>query len=223
MRTMEGGSCRRVSGTNRNSLIKQYKTSDRYHWRVARVSRYCKHADRPARHHMESMMDKETTDKVSLQGHLPYARRRISAVIPPATASPFFSSTARCHWRLVTVKAPWTAAEKWRGSKLLFEDDFDGTDSTDGDSISLDALEGEQATIAEPNELDIWIEGEALQTLKGGPQAAIGMGLRGRWGLMGTCEATWWAFKAKDCMYILSSHADPQTSYLLSGTLQRRN
>lgn len=85
------------------------------------------------------------------------------------------------------------------------DDDFEGNGSTDGEASSEPLLEGEKATIAEPSEIIIWIEEAALRSLSSGTDGAVGMGLRGRWALMGAHttagEDSWWTFKAKDCEF----------------------
>ena len=132
-------------------------------------------------------------------GHLPYARRLVTAVLSPSgdPTGPAFQHTLH---RIVTVPAPWNEAEGWRRQKLppIAPDASD----TSGPISSAD-LEGELATVTEPEELILYIEPEALQGEGGSTLDVVGMGLRGRWGLFGTADGThsWWAFKAKDCEY----------------------
>lgn len=130
-------------------------------------------------------------------GHIPYARRLITAVLPPLEISTGPKFQQRFH-RLVTAPAPWNDAEGWRRQTLppIVSENADTPDPS-----ASGVLEGELATIAEPNELTIWVESEALQNPDGTIHDVVGMGLRGRWGMFGMKDGShsWWAFKAKDC------------------------
>lgn len=135
-----------------------------------------------------SLLDPIPQESVKLLGHIPYARRRVTTVHPPSTEAnvPAYQHTL---YRVITVPAPWTDAEGWRRLS---------TDVRSGDHHQTNPLEGEKATIEEPDELPLWIEGAALP--EGDKDRLVGMGLRGRWGLFGTDAAQgWWAFTAKDC------------------------
>jgi hypothetical protein len=142
------------------------------------------------------------TASVKLIGHIPYARRLIRAVRAPELNHGSPDDFRRTLWQLVTAPAPWTPAEKWRSQPISLpeDDELDGTDSIEGDFNRTNELEGEQATLEEPDDLIIWVEGSELEALPNGPAGAIGMGLRGRWGMFGSDDGNaWWAFKAKDC------------------------
>ncbi len=138
--------------------------------------------------------------------YLPYARRRISRVLPPCTPSPDTPAYATKLIRVITVPAPWTPEEKWR-SHQRFKDEASDEEEVD-DGVFEDAvgpLEKEVATILEPEELVIWIEAAALGG-RADLSTLVGMGLRGGWALFGKQSSLsegdrWWAFKAKDCRY----------------------
>jgi hypothetical protein len=101
--------------------------------------------------------------------------------------------------RLVTGQAPWSDAEGWR-RQTLPSIDLDSPDTAESHDPKV--LEGEPATITEPDEIILWVDSEVLQGESGATRDIVGMGLRGRWGLYGTLDGchSWWAFKAKDCM-----------------------
>ena len=168
-------------------------------------------------------MDKST---IVMLGHIPYARRLVTAVLPPLTDidGPAFQQQLR---RLVTVSAPWNEAEGWRRQTLPPAAVPHSSNSSGSlDSLALEAtepLEGEIATISEPAELILWLEPGLLE--EGKIRDLVGMGLRGRWGLFGTEDGrqSWWAFKAKDCEYFSirpppsCTGVDDQMSCLPSG------
>ncbi|OCF75590.1 hypothetical protein I204_04447 [Kwoniella mangroviensis CBS 8886] len=103
---------------------------------------------------------------------------------------------------LTKEEAPWTAKEKWRThNRINTDDSYDDEEySANDDSNPLDQ---EVATVDKPDRLIIWVEdlGEDPSLV----DKMVGMGLRGRWGLMGYKNGSesdftqWWAFKAKDC------------------------
>ncbi|KAK8858805.1 hypothetical protein IAR55_003035 [Kwoniella newhampshirensis] len=150
--------------------------------------------------HLTPLIHPMYLSEISLIHYIPYSRRRIVAVLPPVvdTAAPPYST--RCH-RLVTVPAPWTAEEKWRVHPAHFEDE---SLDDDADASANFDLDDEHATIDEPDEIIIWVESSLLSQNFPTVGKLIGMGLRGRWGLMGAKSVghteyhQWWTFKAKD-------------------------
>lgn len=149
-------------------------------------------------------------DEVSILEYIPYARRSVSAVLPPLAPSPGQPKYASRLHRVVTVPAPWSVEEKWRAPRPRLNDEGSSDESVDhdeeyGEDVGL--LEKEDATLEEPNELVIWVEGDEF--CEGADlDKVIGMGLRGRWALMGKSERAkdheaWWTFKAKDCSFLL--------------------
>ncbi|WWC96342.1 hypothetical protein V866_003209 [Kwoniella sp. B9012] len=150
---------------------------------------------------------------ISLIQYIPYARRRVVSVLPPISEGPGVPAYAtRCH-RLVTAPAPWTAKEKWRTHNRFHTDDSND-DEEDSACDEFNPLDQEVATVDEPDRLIIWVEdlGEDPSLV----DKLVGMGLRGRWGLMGHKNGSesdftqWWAFKAKD--YVLPSFWSPFSS-----------
>ncbi|WVW84929.1 hypothetical protein I302_106965 [Kwoniella bestiolae CBS 10118] len=144
---------------------------------------------------------------ISLIEYIPYARRRVVAILPPVAQQhgiPVYAT--RCH-RLVTVPAPWTPKEKWR-TRDTHKDDSDIDEEVTDITTSL-PLDREKATIDEPDHVIIWVEGLEDASLA---NRLIGAGLRGRWGLVGLRNGSeeeytqWWAFKSKD--YVLPSFWD---------------
>jgi hypothetical protein len=140
-------------------------------------------------------------------GHLPYARRRVTAVIPPIVSPSEMTSNNRTSmYQLITVPAPWMASEGWRRDPMTAEAEGapEVSDLSRPDADASGPLEREEATIADPELMTLWIEPSAVGTDETG-QSLIGMALRGRWGLFGTGlgdeDDQWWAFKAKDCEY----------------------
>ncbi|WRT68005.1 uncharacterized protein IL334_004980 [Kwoniella shivajii] len=95
-------------------------------------------------------------------------------------------------------KAPWTAEEKWRAQRPRSDD---GLDEDEAESPPL-PLDQEQATVAEPEEIVLWVESRGFNQQPALADRLIGAGLRGRWGLMGLKDGSshgqWWAFKVKD-------------------------
>lgn len=135
-------------------------------------------------------------DEVKMLQYLPYSRRRVVEIrVPSGSHTVSFQSQL---YELITEPAPWTREERWRSrGPQVYSEDLDD----DGPSEATDPgpLEKEEATITEPARLSIWAESEAFGS--GIPADLIGIGLRGRWALMGTAETAWWTFKAKDCRY----------------------
>ncbi|WVF69039.1 hypothetical protein IAT40_003813 [Kwoniella sp. CBS 6097] len=157
--------------------------------------------------HVMPLLAPMQKDDIRIIHYLPYARRRITSVLAPVAAGPGVPTYATQCYRLITAAAPWSPEEKWRTHKPQFEDEVSDENANDGsdEDASLD-LDQERATIEEPAELTIWVEKQAL------PEEImpklVGMGLRGRWGLMGRAgdngesdHTQWWTFKAKD--YVL--------------------
>lgn len=140
---------------------------------------------------LESLIHPLDRGHVKLLGHIPYARRRVTAVLP-SLSDPSLPAFQRRLYRLITVPAPWTEAEAWRRLS---------TDKRQSENDNFqNPLEGEETTIAEPDELAIWVESDAIP--EGQADRLVGMGLRGRWGLFGAGQdEAWWAFTTKDCEY----------------------
>lgn len=157
--------------------------------------------------YMAALLPPEAIDKVKLLEYIPYARRRITKVLPPApdAGDPTYLSQL-C--RIVTAPSPWTEAEGWRRSPLTGKEH---EDSAMHDAAEAGPLELEGATMEDPALLEIWIERSALGDDCTG-QSLIGMALRGRWGLFGIAskEASdrWWAFRSKNCesLYMARRH-----------------
>lgn len=126
-------------------------------------------------------------------GYVPFSRRKVTAVHDPnADAAP--GSLESMFWRVDTVAAPWTIEENWRHVQIVEYSDSD--DETSSLNTSVEELEKENATIAEPNVLTIFCDLSGFSR----PESLVGCGLRGRWALFGTDDGEkWWAFKAKDC------------------------
>jgi hypothetical protein len=123
---------------------------------------------------------------------MPYARRRVSAVFPPGAAAdgPAFMKT---HYRLRTVPAPWTAEEQWR--------DHRHGDDPDDDYVEENKVvfEKELATLAEPAELDIWINPAGLEGASA--DSMVSLGLRARWAELSDGTYRWWIVRLKDCRF----------------------
>ncbi|WWD18696.1 hypothetical protein CI109_103150 [Kwoniella shandongensis] len=135
---------------------------------------------------------KSKLSQISLIHYIPYARRRIVAVLPPLPANQGPTYTSQCY-RILTVPAPWTSEEKWR-VHLPALDDQASDDDADSSEFALDQ---EQSTIDEPDELLVWVECSSLPKGLIENDKLVGMGLRGRWGLMGIQGDTgkhsqWW-------------------------------
>jgi hypothetical protein len=127
--------------------------------------------------------------------YIPYSRRRIISVHSPDILTADAKGVLADLWRLTTVPAPWTPEERWRAHQSRFpqEDDID----TERD-FDIGPLEKEEATILEPDKLDIWAQGSHELDW----DECLGMALRGRWasiGCKGNIGRSWWIYKAKDC------------------------
>ncbi|OCF44367.1 hypothetical protein I317_01812 [Kwoniella heveanensis CBS 569] len=155
--------------------------------------------------HILPLLEPLSKEATRLVHYIPYARRRVTSVLPPLQAGPGVPVYATRSYRLITVPAPWSPEEKWRAHKPRFDDEVSDEDANDDadEEAPLD-LDQERASIEEPAELTVWVEKQAV------PDAIVpklvGMGLRGRWGLMGRSGeddqsdySQWWTFKAKDC------------------------
>lgn len=147
--------------------------------------------------HIQPLIVPTDLSAVKMLGHIPYARRLITAVLPTnaAAAGPTFK---RLFCGLVTVPAAWSDAEGWRRQTLPLAH----SDSTEVDeSVDNGPLERETATLPDPDELILWIEPDVLHGQRGISDEVVGMALRGRWGHFGDelGRDSWWAFKAKDC------------------------
>jgi hypothetical protein len=147
--------------------------------------------------HMEALLDPIAIDEVKLLEYIPYARRRITEVLFPASDAGKPAYLSELCW-VMTVPSPWTEAEGWRRSPLA------GTDREDEALPDADVgpLELEESTMEDPSRLAIWIERSALGDDPTG-LSLVGMALRGRWGLFGIASEEkgdqWWAFRSKDC------------------------
>ncbi|WVQ96553.1 hypothetical protein IAU59_003658 [Kwoniella sp. CBS 9459] len=144
---------------------------------------------------------------VRLIHYLPYSRRSIISVLPPVEPGPGVPTYASQCYRLVTTPSPWSPDEKWRAHKPLFDDEVSDDDAIEGEEEDVPLeLDQEQPTIEEPAQLTVWVEKQAIPNEI--VSKLVGMGLRGRWGLMGRAgdedgsnHTQWWTFKAKD--YVL--------------------
>jgi hypothetical protein len=138
----------------------------------------------------------------------------VTHILPPkVNSSTSSSSLDAAMYRLVTEPASWTREEKWK-NRPRFTDE--GTDD-EVDFLApvvepnvATAFEEEVASIAEPQSLEILIEGTALDL--GRLDSYIGIELRGRWGLVGSAKehTGWWIFKAKDCALQSQSRHDSE-------------
>jgi hypothetical protein len=140
-----------------------------------------------------------SAEDIRMLGHIPYARRRISSVTGPLDDKSDFRASM---YKVVTVPAPWVASEGWRRNPSAGgPGDHNGLEQIEPLG-PVGPLEREEATIADPEELILWVEKAAVGGDESG-QSLVGMGLRGRWGLFGPSlenrPGQWWAFKSKDC------------------------
>ncbi|WWC62823.1 uncharacterized protein I303_105421 [Kwoniella dejecticola CBS 10117] len=175
---------------------------------------------RPQLAHMLQPLDVES---ISLVGYIPYSRRRITAILPPTNTFCGGPSFAMKCYRLVTVPAPWTPNEKWRNRYPTLHHDAqsDSEESSgpiDGDISSM-PLDLEVPTVEEPPELAVWLDSKIFDEDPDIAERLIGVGLRGRWGLMGRKDGSeedlsqWWTFKAKD--YVLPAFwSNPVTTHV---------
>lgn len=140
------------------------------------------------------LLDPLPASSVRQLNYLPYARRRVVAVLAPDTDSlgPAFMKT---HYRLRTVPAPWTEEEQWRERRQRFDEDEEEEES-EGDAAAP-VFEQEEATTPEPDELDVWIDPKAIDMTT--TDWILGMALRARWAEVGDDEFRWWIVKLKDC------------------------
>jgi hypothetical protein len=140
-------------------------------------------------------------DSLRLINYIAYGRRVVTEVFPPQKCDgPAFLST---FYRLRTVPAPWTMDERWKEPsptrRAEMERNADDPEEDDGGEDA--ALELEQDTIAEPAELDIWVDGKALG-LEGDASWLVGIGLRARWAEVGiNKQQSWWIARLKDCEF----------------------
>ncbi|WWC88441.1 uncharacterized protein L201_003352 [Kwoniella dendrophila CBS 6074] len=206
------GSQNTADHSDKEESTKDEETSDNGGWSVEPII-----DDRPAPLGKDEVISSHSRlthplnpERVSLIQYLPFSRRRVVAVLPPAEPRadiPAYAS--RCH-QLVTVPAPWTPNEKWRILRPKFDDE--GSEDEESDSggpavTTSHPLDQEKATIDEPDKVSIWVESHLFDDNPGLAERLPGAGLRGRWGLMGQEEGSetnytqWWTFKAKD--YIL--------------------
>jgi hypothetical protein len=152
--------------------------------------------------YMADLLEPIAIESVKLLEYIPYARRRITKVLPPQPDArrPAYTSQLCC---IVTVPSPWTEAEGWRRCPLAQSEH-----ETDVPADVEDAgpLELEEATVEDPARLTIWIERSALGNDSTG-QSLVGMALRGRWGLFGNASEgnrnQWWAFRSKNCKLLI--------------------
>lgn len=183
----------------------------------------CIALNRAVRPYLTALAYPLSVDEVTLLQYLPYARRRISAVLPPLPPSPNRSTYAHKLHRIVTVPAPSTSEEKWR----VYSRQFDGNSAEEDDNQSgiyeddARRFEAEDATVKEPEELVIWVEGE-ISDSQMDLKRFVGIGLQGRWAMMGKGSAgeganQWWSFEAKDCKSLVFNHiiaVDSKTAVL---------
>lgn len=132
-----------------------------------------------------------------LAKYLPFARRVITAVLPPPSSEPGLGCIETTLWRLVTEPAPRRADERWRTPRPRFRDEYE--DEELSNTLVMTGFEKEAATAPEPMHLTLHVElDEEMQTDVG---RLVGMGLRGRWGYVEDARTTkgWWILKLKDC------------------------
>jgi hypothetical protein len=137
---------------------------------------------------------------VKLLHHIPYSRRRIESIHPPAGDAAALPRFMQLLWRIDTSPAPWTPEERWKPRRSRFHDELSDDDS---EEPNVGPLEREEATLIEPDNLSIWVEADDLNGHAA--DRYIGQALRGRWAMMGVDHddhpGQWWTFKAKDCKY----------------------
>lgn len=132
-------------------------------------------------------------------GYIPYSRRKVTSLSLPmldrSVDEPAFMH--KLH-RLTTVAAPWTPEERWRSPAEVGDSDGEDDDvGENGSEQEVFELEKEEATITQPETIDIWFEADQFP---GDAKSLVGAGLRGRWALMGVAGGKqWWTYKAKDC------------------------
>ena len=156
--------------------------------------------------------------------HIPYSRRKIIAV-REMDRSQSTHALDQSHIRLQTAPAPWTTEEKWRSARYATHHQVvenvaltsPWAQQTCHEGIEFDK---EQPTMPEPDQLDILVDAKAMSLMA--HEDLIGMGLRGRWALMGVEEDArqWWTFKAKDCEFKVDMLTECQTCCLLLGRLR---
>nr|ODN89755.1 hypothetical protein L204_06022 [Cryptococcus depauperatus CBS 7855] len=146
---------------------------------------------------LESLVTPIPIAEITLLKSIPFSHRIIIAVLPPlptALGVPAFES--KCY-RLVTIPSPEKLDTQWIVHSGQFDDD---EDSVDGFKHGDDSNE-DLTVIEEPEELQIWVDEELFKN--SGSEQLVGMGLQGRWGLMGTGNnpikhRQWWVFKTRD-------------------------
>lgn len=156
-------------------------------------------SNRTARSTLETPLAPLDVSKIKMRGYVPYSRRKVVSVSTPSAESggPTFMSTLH---RVVTVAAPWTMEERWRARALMEDSEDEESDDEASDSRGFE-LEKETPSIAEPETIELWFEADQLTC---DTQSLVGMGLRGRWAVMGLDEGPqWWTFKAKDCKFTI--------------------
>jgi hypothetical protein len=179
----------------------------------------------PALEHISDYLHPLAITSIEVLHNIPYLRRRVTEVLPPLEPSPgtpFFMT--RLH-RIVTEPAPWTPEEKWRvhrrqPDEAVQQDDDD--DDEEGTHPCRAESEEEAASTDFSGSITIWANVEEYGASK---DALIGIGLRGRWAMMGPRDAqanAWWTFQPKDCelsallVPVLSVDAHSHPSLLLA-------
>ncbi|CAK9784578.1 hypothetical protein CC85DRAFT_282996 [Cutaneotrichosporon oleaginosum] len=144
-------------------------------------------------------------DSVLLMSPITYSCRVVTAVYPPERQEgPAFQSS---FYRLRTSPAPWTEDEMLheRGPARGSETDASGGKAygEDVEIVARPSVGGEKATLTEPAELDIWVDGVALG-LDSNVHWLVGMGIRAHWAQIGVeNQHVWWIAHVKD--YVLPS------------------
>ena len=110
--------------------------------------------------------------------YIPYARRRVSAFLPPLHSTDSALRFKTRSVRPVTVPVPWTPEEKLRVHRARFAEAESCSTNEDDTDPGPANLEKETATNNEPSELEIWVDSSSFQGLQ--PDSIVGMGLRGR-------------------------------------------
>lgn len=140
---------------------------------------------------------------IRLINYIAFGRRIVTAVIPPEkNDGPTFKST---FYRLRTAPAPWSIDERWREPGAMVRSDIERDaeqDEPESPEVhELPTFELEEDTIAEPDVIDIWVNGNELG-IEGDGSWLVGLGLRARWAQIGVDEErSWWIARLKDCKF----------------------
>ena len=140
---------------------------------------------------MQGLLPNSDLSSIHLLAYIPFSRRKATAITPTGGAVDPPCPFASPHICVRTTAAPWTADEAWK-----YHHHDAGAHTEHGDTKEERELETERLLGEEPETMDIWVE--AGHDWSDG----VGMGLRGRWALVGaSAERAWWIFRARDCEY----------------------